>query len=193
MRTSIAQAGIALVSVLLFCGSDIALAQESDAELPRRAREMGLTLALPSLERLRFDTGLHSRNRQRVDMKWLGRARRGFEIYVSLVPEDGRPLFPNVLGGAAATNAARNSGEEEDFVALYRAGDEDLRRLNADWAAFWAFTPKVELSPRRYGYQVTYYKQGRGLVHVWVLADERDVVRGDWAYVLPFAVAKNRL
>lgn len=193
MRTLLLLARVTLASVLLFCGSVLTHAQESAAELPARARDMGLTLALPSLEKLRFDTSLHSRNRQRVDMGWLGRAHRNFEIYVSLVPEDGSPLFPNILGGAAATNAARNSDEEEDFMALYRAGDEDLRRLNADWAAFWAFTPKEELSRRRYGYQATYYKQGRGLVHVWVLADDREVVNGDWAYVLPFAVDASRL
>ena len=186
MRTAFC---VLLAGVLLFCGSVTEVgAQVSDAELPLRARALGLTLALPTLERLRFDTGVHSRNRTRVDMKWLGRGREKFEIYVALVPEEGRPLFPNVLGGTAATNAASTSDEEEHFVALYTAGDEDLRRLNADWAAFWAFTPKPELSPRKYGYQVTYYKAGRGLVHLWVLADERAVVTGDWAYVLPFAV-----
>ena len=177
---------VLLAGVLLFCGSATS-AQTSVGELPVRAREMGLDLALPTLEKLRFDTGVHSRNRTRVDMKWLGRGRPDFEIYVALVPEEGRPLFPNVLGGTAATNAASNSEEEGDFMALYRAGDEDLRRLNADWAAFWAFTPKPELSGRAYGYQASYYKEGRGLVHVWVMSDDRDVINGDWPYVLPFA------
>ena len=177
-----------LVGALLFCGSATAvLAQVSAAELPARARAMGLTLALPSLEDLRFDTTVRRLHRSDFHLHWRHRGP-GFEIYATLVPEaaGASPMFPNVLGGAAVTNVAVNAPEEEHFVALYRAGDDDLERLNADWAAFWAFTPQPELSGRDYGYQATYYKEGRGLVHLYVFADDRAVVNGDWAYVLPF-------
>ena len=179
---------VALVGVLLFCASaPAALAQASAAELPARAREMGLTLALPSLDDLRFDTTQRRVHRSDFDLRWRHRSPK-FEIYATLVPEvaGGPPTFPNVLGGAAVTNVAVNAPEEEHFVALYRAGDDDLARLGADWAAFWAFTPQPQLSSRDYGYQATYYKEGRGLVHLYVFADDREVVNGDWAYVLPF-------
>ena len=173
---------------LLLAGAAMAvLAQASPSELPVRARDMGLTLALPSLDGLRFDTVARRVHRCDFDLLWRHRGPR-FEIYATLVPEapDGPPLFPNILGGAAVTNVAVNAPEEEHFVARYRAGDEDLRRLGADWAAFWAFTPQPGLSDRDYGYQATYYKEGRGLVHLYVFADDRELVDGAWAYVLPF-------
>ena len=163
------------------------LAQASMQELPRVAREMNLSLALPSLDGLAFDTTRVSLNRSDLRMRWRHR-RRGFEVYAQLVPEpaDGAGLYPHILGGAAVVNAALNSPEDQHFIARYRAGDDDLARLHADWAAFWAFTPKPEFSGRKYGYQATYHKEGRGVVHVWVLADNREIVNGDWAYVLPF-------
>lgn len=178
-----------LLSLLaLAIGGGQVLAQASDAELPFMARQMGLGLAVPSLENLRFDTTRVSFNRCDLRMRWFNR-REGFEVYAQLVPEpdNGSGLYPHILGGTAIVNAALNSPEDQHFIARYRAGDDDLARLNADWATFWAFTPKPEFSGRKYGYQATYHKEGQGVVHVWVLADKREVVNGEWAYVLPFA------
>ena len=167
------------------------VAQTSVAELPHVARAMGLTLAVPSLEGLRFDTARVSLNRTDLHMRWRHPGER-VEVYVELRPEPDRGpgLFPHVLAGAAVTNAAVNGGGGDDpgveFIARYTAGDEDLERLGADWACFYAFTPKPEFSARRYGYQASYYRAGAGLVQLWVLADRRESIRGDWAYVLPF-------
>ena len=165
-------------------------AQTSLAELPRIARKMQLSLAIPTLDGLSFDTTLALRLRQPTHLRWQQRGHDGFEVYAQLLPEGARPLMPHVLSGAALTDCARNSDDEADFIARYRAGDEDLERLGADWAAMWAFRPKPEFSGREHALQVSYYREGRGLVNLWLLSDDRELMNGTWPYLLPFAAAE---
>ncbi len=162
------------------------LAQAAVAELPLLARQMGLSFAIPDLEGLRMDTLPRKRLRQPTQLSWQHTGAQEFEIYVQLLPETTRPLLPHVLSGVALTDCARNSEAEEDFIARYQAGEDDLERLGADWAAIWAFRPKPAFSGRAHALQVSYYREGIGLVNLWLLADERELLNGAWAYVLPF-------
>lgn len=182
---------IAFVQTLVL-GSTAVSAQTSNAELPALARRMDLSLALPTLDELTFDTTEAKRLRQPTHLRWRHRGAEAFEIYVQLLPERAaRPLMPHVLSGAALTDCARNSEQAADFIARYRAGDEELERLGADWASIWAFRPKPEFSGREHALQVSYYREGSGVVNLWLLSDDRELMNGAWPYLLPFAAGEE--
>ena len=169
------------------------LAQASLRELPAAARAAGLTFALPRIDELRFDTAGSGANAHvAYDLAW--RHRRGaFELLARVVPA-GSPsaLHPGVSTGALVTHCQRNDPDEsEAFVARWRAGTEDLARLGAEWAVFHAYAPKPSFSQRRRCYQASYYRAGRGLVHVWLLYDDPALLHSDWVYVLPFATEEG--
>lgn len=174
------------IALALALAAGAALAQRSNAELPRVAR--ALTLALPSLDGIRFDTaGTEGDAYEAYDLSW---AHRRFELRARIVPP-GTPdaLAPAIGAGATATHCASNGGvdEREDFVVRWRGGREDLDRLNAEWAYFFDYAPKPAFSGRRRCYQASYYREDAGLVHVWLLYDDPGLLHSDWAYVLPFA------
>ena len=163
-------------------------AQESTAELPAVAR--GLTLALPSLDRLRFDTsGAGDEPYQDYQLAW---RHPDFELRALVLPP-GAPaaLAPAVNAGATATHCASNVEGEglAHYVMRWRAGTEDLARLNAEWAYFFDYTPKADFGQRRRCYQVSYYREDAGLVHAWLLYDDPAYRHSAWAYALPFADA----
>ena len=162
-------------------------AQVSEADLPRAAR--ALTLALPSLERLRFDTsGAGAGAYQAYDLAW---RHPDFALRVRVLPiGDPAAAAPSVSVGATATHCARNDDggdDAADYVGRWRAGTEDLARLNAEWAYFFDYAPKTAFSHRRRCYQASYYREDAGLVHAWLLYDDPDYLHSDWAYALPFA------
>ena len=162
------------------------MAQVSDDALPAAAR--ALTLALPSLERLRFDTsGSPPGAHQAYDLAWRHPA---FTLRARVSPAgDPAAHAPAVSAGATATHCARNGDgdEAEDYVGRWRAGAEDLARLNAEWAYFFDYAPKPAFSRRRRCYQASYYREGVGLVHAWLLYDDPEYLHSEWAYALPFA------
>ena len=164
-------------------------AQRSRAELPPVVTAMGLDLALPVLEGLRFELAPAARDAfQAYDFRWRN-TRGAFELRVELLPERGdTTLAPHVRAGARVLHNARN--DEGDFVGRFRGGTDDLERLGAEWAYFWDYAPKSELGAWRRCYQASYYRAGRGLVTMWLLYDDPDYLHSDWVYVLPFVEAR---
>ncbi len=172
--------------VLLFCSVGCCFAQATERELPQRARAMQLGLALPSIDDVRFDTAAVGEGQGAYDMRWRERHGR-FELRFRMVPDSalGRAT-PNVVSGSLATHLARNT--EEDIVGRFRPGTEDLDRLGADWAYFWDYVPKRDwANGYAHCYQVSYFREGLGLVHGWLLYDATELRESPWVYALPFS------
>ena len=169
--------------IVLYAAAGQVLAQASLSQLPASAKTAELTFSLPDIEALRYDSTYRD-GFQPTDLRW--RHRGGdFELLARVIPETAdASLAPHVLAGATVVHCSSNA--EEDYVGRFRGGTEDLRRLNADWAYFWDYAPKPDFSPRRRCYQASYYRPGRGLVHVWLLYDDPAYLHSDWVYVLPF-------
>ena len=173
-----------LVFALLFClSTSKGITQTSLLDLPRKARDMGLTFLLPRIDKLTFDTTQRGEF-QSVDFSW--RHTRGdFELRYRLFP-DGLPetINPAVSSAALVVHCARNSAE--DFVGRFRGGDDDLKRLGAEWVYFWDYAPKPSFSHYRRCYQASFYLSGRGLVHAWLLYNDADLMHSNWVYSVSF-------
>ena len=160
--------------------------QVSLREMPLKARQAGLTFALPDIEGTRYDTSEWGAARS-YDMLW--RDRRGeFEVRAKVEPYSAS-MNPAVLSGILATNYQDNTGE--DFVAVYSGGSEELDRLRADWLYFWDYAPKEEFSTRKRCHQASYYRRDAGLVHLWMCYDDSELIHSNWMYILPFATDRG--
>lgn len=170
------------LALCCFASSANLPAQSAAVRLPDVAR--GLDPTPPSLERLRFDTsGSPADAYQGFDFTW---RHPDFELRVRVMPPE---TPPGVSAGATAVHCARNDDGDDlaHHVVRWRGGREDLERLNAEWVYFFDYTPKEAFSGRRRCYQASYYRDGAGLVHVWLLYDDPEYLHSDWAYALPFA------
>ena len=175
-----------LVAVVAGCFalSGALTAQVAVVALPAEAGVLEATP--PGLERLRLDTsGSAPGAHQAYDFAW---RHPRFELRCRVLPAD---TPPGVSAGATAVHCARNDDGEElaHHMVRWRGGREDLERLRADWVYFFDYTPKAAFGERRRCYQTSYYREGVGLVHTWLLYDDAEFLHSDWAYALPFADA----
>ncbi len=174
---------LCLCTVFLLGPSAEVLAQASVAELPALARKMGLTFALPRLDELRFDT-LSTSDFQPYDFSWSHRGGKFVLRYQVLPHGSAEALNPAIAAAARVVHCAKN--EEENFIGRFRGGSDDLARLGAEWAYFWDYAPKSQLGHWRRCYQASYFVEGKGLVHAWLLYNDEELFHSEWVYVVPF-------
>lgn len=164
-------------------------AQRSDAELPFVARTMGLTLDLPSLDGLRYDTLATGEGYGRQHLRWTGDRGR-FELRYSFEPDSLGQAMPHVLAGLRLAQLMHHEEDGlEDYVGRWRGGREDLDRLGADWVYFFDFRPTGQVGEWQRAYLAAYYREGVGSVYALLLYNDPAYLHSDWVYVLPFAKA----
>lgn len=96
---------------------------------------------------------------------------------------DARTHIPHVETYRTVMNIAVN--DENEYVAERNLRQQDMDRMNAEWAIEYFYRPKLEFS-RRYEFARTLaiYREGHGLVFVFMLFDDADNPALDMMYDL---------